>query len=44
LILVVEDEASRRVFDMIETDASSAGQSVELLNSVREEREARVQS
>jgi putative transposase len=36
-VLAVEDDASRRVFDMIETDGSSASQSVELLDSVREE-------
>jgi len=35
--LAVEDDASRRVFDMIETDASSASRSVELLDSVRED-------
>jgi len=35
-VLGVEDDASRRVFDMIETDASSAEQSVELLDSVRD--------
>lgn len=33
-VLAVEDEASRRVFDMIETDGSSAQDSVELLDSV----------
>jgi len=36
-VLAVEDDASRRVFDMIETDASSASQAVELLESVDEE-------
>ncbi len=36
-VLAVEDDASRRVFDMIETDASSATQSVALLDRVREE-------
>jgi len=36
-VLTVEDDASRRVFEMIETDASSASQSVELLNRVRED-------
>jgi putative transposase len=35
--LAVEDDASRRVFDMIETDSSSASQAVELLESVDEE-------
>jgi putative transposase len=35
--LAVEDDTSRRVFDMIETDASSARQAVELLDSVGEE-------
>jgi putative transposase len=35
--VAVEDDASRRVFDMIETDASSARQAVELLESVDEE-------
>ena len=33
-VLAVEDDASRRVFDMIETDSSSAHASVELLDSV----------
>jgi putative transposase len=33
-VLAVEDDASRRVFDMIETDSSSAEASVELLDSV----------
>ena len=33
-VLAVEDDASRRVFDMIETDSSSAQASVELLDSV----------
>jgi len=41
-VLAVEDDASRRVFDMIETDATSASQSVQLLDSVREELEAPV--
>jgi putative transposase len=36
-VLGVEDDASRRVFDMIETDGSSASQSVDLLDRVREE-------
>jgi len=36
-VLAVEDDGSRRVFDMIETEASSASQSVELLDSVRED-------
>ena len=36
-VLAVEDDASWRVFDMINTDASSASQSVEFLDSVREE-------
>ena len=36
-VLAVEDDASRRVFDMIETDSSSASQAVELLASVDEE-------
>jgi len=35
-VLAVEDDASRRVFDMIEADSSSASQSVDLLDSVRE--------
>jgi transposase InsO family protein len=35
-VLGVEDDASRRVFDMTETDTSSAVASVELLDSVRE--------
>jgi len=34
-VLGVEDDASRFVFDMIETDASSAAASVELLDRVR---------
>jgi transposase InsO family protein len=34
LVLAVEDDASRRVFDMIETDGSSAQASAELLDSV----------
>jgi putative transposase len=33
-VLAVEDDASRRVFDMIETESSSAQASVELLDSV----------
>ncbi|MEF8838835.1 MAG: integrase core domain-containing protein [Haloarculaceae archaeon] len=41
-VLGVEDDASRRVFDMIERETSSASQSVELLDSVREELEAPV--
>jgi putative transposase len=41
-VLAVEDDASRRVFDMIEVDASSASQSVELLDSVREKLETPV--
>jgi len=41
-VLAVEDDASRRVFDMIETDASSTNQSVELLDSVRTENDAPV--
>jgi putative transposase len=36
-VLAVEDDASRRVFDMIEIDSSSASQSVNLLDSVRED-------
>jgi transposase InsO family protein len=36
-VLAVEDDASRRVFDMIETEASSASQSVEILDSVRKQ-------
>jgi transposase len=36
-VLTVEDDASQRVFDMIETDSSSASQAVELLASVDEE-------
>ncbi|EMA48519.1 ISA0963-2 transposase [Halococcus salifodinae DSM 8989] len=36
-VLAVEDDASRRVFDMIETDTSSASRAVELLDSVGEE-------
>jgi putative transposase len=36
-VLAVEDDASRRVFDMIETDSSSASQAVELLESINEE-------
>ena len=36
-VLAVEDDASRRVYDMIETDASSASHAVELLESVDEE-------
>ena len=39
-VLAVEDDASRRVFDMIERDSSSATQSVELLDSVRESLDA----
>jgi transposase InsO family protein len=35
-VLGVEDDASRRVFDMFETDASSAEASVDLLDSVRD--------
>ena len=34
-VLAVEHDASRRVFEMIETDVSSASQSVELLDRVR---------
>ena len=41
-VLAVEDDASRRVFDMIETDASSASRSVELLDTVRTENDAPV--
>jgi putative transposase len=41
-VLAVEDDASRRVFDMIEIDSSSASQSVDLLNSVREDLDAPV--
>ena len=41
-VLGVEDDASRRVFDMVETDSSSASQSVDLLDSVREELDAPV--
>jgi len=41
-VLAVEDDASRRVFDMIETDASSASQSVDLLDGVREDFDATV--
>ena len=40
--LAVEDDASRRVFDMIETDSSSATTSVELLKTVCEEYETPV--
>jgi hypothetical protein len=36
-VLAVKDDASRRVFDMIETDVSSASQSIELLNSVHKQ-------
>jgi transposase InsO family protein len=36
-VLAVEDDASRRVFDMIEVDSSLASQSVDLLDSVRED-------
>ena len=36
-VLAVEDDASRYVFDMLETDRSSAAASVELLDSVQEE-------
>lgn len=36
-VLAVEDDASRRVFHMIETDSTSASQSVELLDSIWEE-------
>jgi len=36
-VLAAEDDASRRVFDMIETDGSSASRGVELLDSVRTE-------
>jgi transposase len=36
-VLAVEDDASRRVFEMIETDVSSASQSVALLDRVRED-------
>ena len=36
-VLAVEGDASRRIFDMIETDNSSASQAVELLESVDEE-------
>ena len=41
-VLAVEDDASRRVFDMIETDSSSAAASVELLDSVCENWDAPV--
>jgi len=41
-VLAVEDDASRRVFDMIETDARSASQSVEFLDTVRGELDAPV--
>jgi len=41
-VLGVEDDASRFVFDMIETDGSSAAKSVDLLDSVREEFETTV--
>jgi putative transposase len=41
-VLAVEDDASRRVFDMIEIDSSSASQSVDLLNSVRDDLDAPV--
>jgi len=41
-VVAVEDDASRRVFDMIETDGSSASQSVELLDNVRTENDAPV--
>jgi transposase InsO family protein len=41
-VLAVEDDASRRVFDMIETDGSSASRSVELLDRVRTENDAHV--
>lgn len=41
-VLGVEDDASRFVFDMIETERRSAATSVELLDSVREEFEATV--
>jgi len=41
-VLAVEDDASRRVFDMIETDATSAETSVELLDNVRAENDAPV--
>jgi len=41
-VVAVEDDASRRVFDMIETDGSSASRSVELLDSVRTENDAPV--
>jgi len=33
-VLAVEDDASRRVFDMIETESSSAQASVELLDNI----------
>jgi len=36
-VRAVEDDASRYVFDMIETDAQSAAGSVELLDSVQEQ-------
>lgn len=36
-VLAVEDDASRYVFEMIETDSSSAAASVDLLDSVRED-------
>jgi len=41
-VLAVEDDASRFVFDMIETDASSAAASVALLDSVSEQLDAPV--
>jgi len=41
-VLGVEDDASRFVFDMLETDASSATASVDLLDSVRDEYETTV--
>mgnify|MGYP006289570065 CR=1 FL=1 len=41
-VLAVEDDASRYVFDMIETDRSSAAASVELLDSVQEQLETPV--
>jgi putative transposase len=41
-VLGVEDDASRFVFDMIETDSSSAAVSVDLLDSVREDFETDV--
>jgi len=41
-VLAVKDDASRRVFNMIKTDGSSANRSVELLDSVQTENDVPV--